>query len=151
MWRKRDKGEGISTRYLNSNRLLSGLSLSPYHQQKTGLFRNTMIAPATHEHATGQTLKPVYQNQQDQPFPPPWGRALRLPCGSASLRTNGPSPRLLFPRPPRVDRGADPYTRVSARVRLTPLSSLLTFSNFPLSAFRFSNTTSRRPGFSGIQ
>ncbi|NLF44813.1 MAG: hypothetical protein GX581_01950 [Syntrophomonadaceae bacterium] len=31
--------------------------------------------------------------------PPPQGRALCLPFGSASLRTNGPSPRLLAPDP----------------------------------------------------
>ncbi len=47
MWRKRGKGEGLSTRFHNNKSLLSESCLSPYHQQKTGLFRNTMIAPAT--------------------------------------------------------------------------------------------------------
>ena len=47
MWRKRDKGGGISTGNRNSKNLLSELGISPNHQQKTGLFRNTMIAPAT--------------------------------------------------------------------------------------------------------
>ena len=135
MWRKRDKGEGISTRNLNSKSLWSELSPPPYHQQKTGLFRNTMIAPATHQLATGTD-----PYRSGLLLGPPQGRALRLPFGSASLRTNGPSPRLLFPRPPRVDRGADPYIARQRGLRLTPHPSRLTFFNFPLSTFCFSIT-----------
>ena len=100
MWRKRDKGEGLPTRNLHRKSLLSEFILSPYHQQKTGLFRNTMIAPAPHERDAGQS-PPGRLSSTALPCPPQ-GRALRLPFGSASLWTNGPSPWLLLPRPPAV-------------------------------------------------
>ena len=83
MWRKRDKGEGISIRSLYSKSLLSELGLPPYHQQKTGLFRNTMIAPATDEHAAGQTLKPVSSEPARSAVPPAMGTG---PSSSLRLR-----------------------------------------------------------------
>jgi len=154
VWRKRGKGEGISTRNRNSKNLLSELGPAPYHQQETGLFRNTMIAPATHasrrrgrpltaqvrwapRHGDGPFVfpsAPLRCGQMVRPqgsrllLSPPWGRALRLPFGSASLRTNGPSPRLLFAARPATDRQRRrPLHRASARVRrLTPHSSRLT-------------------------
>gem|GEM_PF-5844296 len=108
MWRKRDKGEGPPTRKLHRRSLWSEFSPSPYHQQKTGLFRNTMIAPATHGFATERPSGfPLsnYPTTQLVRTRPPGGRALRLPFGSASLRTNGPSPWLLScPAPGRQRR-----------------------------------------------
>ena len=92
-------------------------------------------------------------SSQDRPysaFPyalllgPPQGRALRLPSGSASLRTNGPSPRLLFPRP-RANRGVGSHAARQRGLRLTPHPSRLTFSNFPPSTFRFHRVDSYRP------
>ena len=43
---------------------------------------------------------------------PPQGRALCLPFGSASLRTNGPSPRLLFAAEPATGTGPSSSLRL---------------------------------------
>ena len=53
MWRKSGKGEGLPINNPLRLKPLKEFGPSPYHQQKTGLFRNTMIAPATHKPATG--------------------------------------------------------------------------------------------------
>ncbi len=152
MWRKRGKGEGISTRNRNSKNLLSELGPAPYHQQETGLFRNTMIAPATHasrrrgrpltaqvrwapRHGDGPFVfpsAPLRCGQMVRPqgscllLSPPWGRALRLPFGSASLRTNGPSPRLLFAARPATDRQRRRPLQPRASAGSSPHASRLT-------------------------
>jgi len=108
--------------------------------------------------------------------PPPWGRALCLPFGSASLRTNGPSPRLPFTAEPAMGTGPSSSLRLrfapdkwsvpkapvccnsrsrslcggkEVKARVYPPETAIV-KTFCQSWVRL-HTTSRRPGFSGIQ
>ena len=142
MWRKRGKGEGLSTRFHNNKSLLSESCLSPYHQQKTGLFRNTMIAPATDVHAIGQASSApgcCSARHRDGPFVFP---SAPLRCGqrfspqgswflgprpfSPNQLTNQPTNQLV-PGPPGSTEASTPTTarQRGFSSRLTPDASLL--------------------------
>ena len=149
MWRKRDKGEGIPTRSLHNKSLLSEFSLPPDHQQKTGLFRNTMIAPAPRKpcHRVAFPLSPdqLANCQGDK-------RTVPLSVYPSYFQLSSfcfPLPNYPTNQPQHNSRSRSLCGGKEIKARVSPpeYSIVKAFCQ----SLSFLLTTSRRPGFSGIQ
>ena len=139
MWRKRDKGEGPPIRYLHSKSLFSEFGPPPYHQQQTGLFRNTLIAPATKEHCRRVTKGP--SPCQGSPATACNSRSRSL-CGGKEIKARVCPPETSTVKafgqssapsiPPAEDRAFPEYIDCSCNAKALPQGDKRTV---PLSGF----------------